>query len=414
MNQIENYNDIYEIFTSKDLKKNSRIFQITGVDITVLIVPVIVLVWLDSGLAFNEMLLLQGIFVLPILILEVPSGSLADYWSRKGCTALFHCLFAIAMLIYAIGDNFYVFALAEFIGGIGISFQTGSETALIYDSLYAIKKENVNDRFGNILSKRMTIMFTGAAIGAIFGGIIGSLSMIRLPIYLSFVGHIIFAGLVWSYSEPPRLKPHTPQAAIKKAIKSLNMADLQAILLFSITYSALGRIAFWAVQHVLVEEFVINAFGMGIILSSFNLCAAISSLMIKSHVSRFSNYITFLTILMIEILYFWILILVPDFLGLILISILAQITRGIRTPLTQAFIQQFLDSDVRATFISLLSLVGSFLYLVLSVIIEKMNFSRNIALIIAFSGMIFITIIFLSIIIRKSTVKSQTHVSNIV
>lgn len=84
-------------FSIGQLNRNEKIFFITGFDITVFITPVIVLVWLEIGLNFDEMLLLQGIFVLPIILLEVPSGSIADYWSRKNCIAFFHLLFGLGM-----------------------------------------------------------------------------------------------------------------------------------------------------------------------------------------------------------------------------------------------------------------------------------------------------------------------------
>lgn len=193
----------YKQFSRAQCQRNIRIFQITGFDITVLIVPVIVLIWLEAGLAFHEMLLLQGLFVLPILIFEVPSGSIADFWSQKGCTSVFHGLFGIAMFFYAIGDNFYVFALAEILAGIAVAFQTGSETALVYDSLISLDDNDVNSSFGNIISKRMTIMFLGGAIGALSGGFIGTISTVQMPIIIATIGHLAFAGLVcWGYIDP--------------------------------------------------------------------------------------------------------------------------------------------------------------------------------------------------------------------
>ncbi|MFX0052921.1 MAG: MFS transporter, partial [Candidatus Hermodarchaeota archaeon] len=215
-------------FTIAQYKRNVKVFQILGFDITVLIVPVIVLVWLDAGLSFSEILLLQGLFVVPTLILEVPSGSFADYWSRKGCTVVYHLLFGVAMLIYAVGNDFTLFAIAEVTAGIGVAFQTGSETALIYDSLIAIEKDS-KVTFGKMISQRMTIMFIGGALGALTGGIIGTFSLIRMPIFLTFFGHLLFTLLVYfGYTEPPRLKAKTPKAAIKKTLKSLTNSELSA------------------------------------------------------------------------------------------------------------------------------------------------------------------------------------------
>ena len=77
MSETNNKTDRHVQFTQKQLNRNIRVFQITGIDITVLLVPVIVLLWLEANLTFDEILLLQAIFTLPILLLEIPSGSFA-------------------------------------------------------------------------------------------------------------------------------------------------------------------------------------------------------------------------------------------------------------------------------------------------------------------------------------------------
>jgi MFS family permease len=388
-------------FTYAQYNRNVKIFQITGFDITVLVIPVIVLVWLNAGLSFSEILLLQGLFVVPTIIFEVPSGSIADYWSRKGCTAVYHVLFGIAMFIYAIGDNFFLFAIAKFTAGIGVAFQTGSETALIYDSMLTFEKDS-NGKFGKTISKRMTVNFIGGALGALAGGVIGTLSLIRIPIFITFFGHLLFATLVYlGYTEPPRVKAKSPKTAIKTALESLRNNELSAILVFSLTGLIFSRIGFWAVQHILVGDYLISALEMAFVLAGFNICAAVSSLMIRTRVNKFSNFFTFLAIIVIEGFYFWSLLQVPNLIAILLVLLMAQITRGIRTPLMQAFLQESLSSDIRATFVSLMSFTGSLLYFVFSLITNFSNLSREITLYLGFIGLIVIATIFIGFIVRK-------------
>ncbi|MFX0119559.1 MAG: MFS transporter [Promethearchaeota archaeon] len=400
-------------FTRAQYQRNIRIFQITGFDITVLVVPVIVLVWLEAGLAFHEILLLQGLFVLPTLILEVPSGSIADYWSRKGCSVFYYVLFGTALGIYAIGDNFFVFALAEMLAGTAVAFQTGSETALIYDSLLSSKDADVNSSFGNLVSKRMTIMFLGGALGALLGGFIGTISVIQMPLIIAALGHLTFAFFVfWGYTEPPRLKAKSPHAAIKQALGSLrHQTELKAILIFSFGGIVFSRIGFWAVQHIMVEEFLVTSLGMGFVLTGFNVCAAMSSIVIRSHVNKLSNLWAFLVILVIEGSYFFVLVQVPDLLGILIMSLMAQVTRGIRTPIIQALLQQRLRSDERATFISLISFVGSLIYFILSLIIDIFDFSRVQTLMVSLIGILTITIFLLGFIMKSSQKTVQTTTS---
>jgi MFS family permease len=398
---ISNDNKLSREFTFAKYKRNIRLFQILGFDITVLVIPVIVLVWFDAGLSFSEILLLQGLFVVPTLILEVPSGSFADYWSRKGCTAVYHLLFGVAMLIYAVGNNFFLFAIAEVTAGIGVAFQTGSETALIYDSMIVYEKDS-KVKFGKIISKRMTVMFIGGAFGALAGGIIGTLSLIRMPIFITFFGHLLFVSLVhFGYTEPPRLKAKTPKAAIKKTLKILRNSELGAILVFALTGLVFSRIGFWAVQHILVGDYSMNALEMALVLAGFNICAAVSSLIIRTRVNKFSNFYTFLAIIIVEGFYFWSLIQVPNIIAILLVSLIAQVTRGIRTPLMQALLQEHLSSDIRATFVSLISFTGSLLYFLISLITDASNLSRDVTLSFGLLGLMVTAFVFIGFLVSK-------------
>jgi MFS family permease len=235
------------IFTQEQLNRNIQIFQLTGIDITVLIVPVIVLIWVNAKISFDEIIMLQGIFMLAIFLFEVPSGSLADYWSRKGSTALFHLMFGAGIFFYAIGNSFEMFAIAEFLAGVGITFKTGSDSALVYDSLLT-RNDNPNGQFGRIMSNRMTLMFIGASVGALAGAILAVNGLLRLPIYITSLGHMGFVGVTYfGYSEPPRIQAKSPRVAIKTAVNSLlSKRELQLILVVLISVMVFTKIGFWA------------------------------------------------------------------------------------------------------------------------------------------------------------------------
>ena len=46
-------------------------------------IPTIVLFWLENGLSFMEIMILQSFFALMIVLIEVPSGYIADIIGRK-------------------------------------------------------------------------------------------------------------------------------------------------------------------------------------------------------------------------------------------------------------------------------------------------------------------------------------------
>jgi len=404
-------NHTENIFTQEQLNRNVRIFQLTGIDITVLVVPVLVLIWVNAKLTFDEIIMLQGIFMLAIFLFEVPSGSLADYWSRKGSTALFHLIFGAGIFFYAIGNTFEMFAIAEFLAGVGLTFKTGSDNALVYDSLLT-RNDNPNGQFGRIMSNRMTLMFVSAAVGALAGGILAEIAILRLPIYITFFGHIGFACITYfGYIEPPRLKPKSPRVAIKTAFNSLlHKRELQLILIILISATVFTSLGFWASQHLLIEEFSISPFGIGIFISVLNICAAVSSFAVRSQVTRLANFQILFVILILDGIYLLALIPVVSVVGILAVSIIGQITRGSRTPLTQLMMQNNLASNERATFNSLMSLIGALMYFVLSGFIDLLNLTREQSLELGLLGITILATIFLLLAIsRFSTQNSGTQ-----
>ena len=404
-------NNTDDNFTQMQLNRNVRIFQMTGIDITVLIVPVLVLLWVNADLTFDEIIMLQGIFMLAIFLFEVPSGSLADYWSRKGSTALFHLIFGAGIFFYAIGNSFEMFAIAEFLAGVGLTFKTGSDNALVYDSLLT-RNDNPNGQYGRIMSNRMTLMFVSAAVGALAGGILAESAILRLPIYITFVGHILFACLTYfGYVEPPRLQPKSPKAAIKTAFNSLlRKRELQLILIILISAMVFTTIGFWASQHLLIEKFSVSPFGMGLFISILNICAAVSSFAVRSKITRLANFQVLFAILIMDGIYLLALIPAASVVGILVVSIIGQITRGSRTPLTQSLMQDNLASDERATFNSLISLLGALMYFMLSGFIDLLNLTREQSLEVGLLGISLLVIIFSLLAISKFSTKSRIQI----
>lgn len=403
-------NNTDDVFTQEQLNRNVRVFQITGIDITVLIVPVLVLLWVNAKLSFDEIIMLQGIFMLAIFLFEVPSGSLADYWSRKGSTALFHLIFGAGIFFYAIGDSFVMFAIAEFLAGIGLTFKTGSDNALVYDSLLT-RNDNPNGQYGRIMSNRMTLMFVSAAVGALAGGILAESAILRLPIYITFFGHLGFACLTYfGYVEPPRLQPKSPRAAIKTAFKSLlHKRELQLILMILISATVFTTVGFWASQHLLIDKFNISPFGMGIFISILNICAAVSSFAVRSKITRLANFQALFVILLMDGIYLLALIPAASVVGILAVSVIGQITRGSRTPLTQSLMQDNLASDERATFNSLISLIGALMYFILSGFINLLNLTREQSLEVGLLGISLLVIIFSLLAISRFSTNTRTQ-----
>jgi MFS family permease len=115
------------------------------------------------------------------IVVEVPSGTLADTFGRKMVAILgFVCLllFLMAWLLGAILASSWLILLGFILAEVGVSSLSGSLEALAYDSLKAAGKET---NFDEVLSYAKSIQIIGLAMATIIGAFLWEIH-IYLPL----------------------------------------------------------------------------------------------------------------------------------------------------------------------------------------------------------------------------------------
>jgi MFS family permease len=93
----------------------------------------------DNGLSLQSIMILQACYSLSVGLMEIPSGYAADILGRRK-TLILGCVLAfIGFSLFSISYNFWWFLAAEILLGLGNSFISGADTALMYDSLLEVK-----------------------------------------------------------------------------------------------------------------------------------------------------------------------------------------------------------------------------------------------------------------------------------
>ena len=110
--------------------------------------PVMAILFLDLGLSLSQYALLNVAWAAAIVLLEVPSGALADLVGRKRLVVFAACLMVLEMAVFAFTptDNitllFWLFFLNRVISGSAEACASGADEALVYDSLKAAGRES--------------------------------------------------------------------------------------------------------------------------------------------------------------------------------------------------------------------------------------------------------------------------------
>lgn len=187
--------------------------------------PVYALLFLDYGLTLEQFGILNGIWAATIVVLEVPSGALADTLGRRKlliATGVFMVLEMAVLLVAPIGGGtllFCLFVLNRVLSGAAEAAASGADEALAYDSLKAAGQQG---RWGHVLERvqRDTslafffAMMIGAAVydadmvNAVlqfFGSerLVASEQLVKVPIFLSFLSSLIVLAMALRMKETP-------------------------------------------------------------------------------------------------------------------------------------------------------------------------------------------------------------------
>ena len=93
------------------------------------------------GLHLAQIGLLEGIYHATSIVCEIPSGAAADLWGRKRCMVLSNLCIAVSCVIMLFSKSFGWFAVSFAVQALGNNLNSGSEEALVYDSMKCLGQE---------------------------------------------------------------------------------------------------------------------------------------------------------------------------------------------------------------------------------------------------------------------------------
>lgn len=101
-----------------------------------------ILFLVSRGLSYIEVGVLEMIFHISSLIMEVPTGVIGDLYGRRTSRILGVLSYFIYIGIVLLTSNMVLLVIAFIICGMSYTFESGSSDAMVYDSLKEINKED--------------------------------------------------------------------------------------------------------------------------------------------------------------------------------------------------------------------------------------------------------------------------------
>ena len=227
--------------------------------------PVIGVLFLDLGLTLEQYALLNVIWAVVIIVLEIPSGALADVIGRKRVIVLAAVLMVVEMAVFAFAPLgawlFSFLVLNRILSGAAEACASGADEALAYDSLPEGDRQTTWPRVLESLMRWKSggfflAMVSGAAL--FDQGLVVSLfswtgwtpdagATVRWPVYATLVTSVFCLLVALNFREPPMAQPsgrHATGRAWQNVIEG-------AVHVFTSR-----RILFLMVAALLIDSFV--------------------------------------------------------------------------------------------------------------------------------------------------------------
>ncbi len=324
-------------------------------------VPIVVLFWQENGLNLTQIMILQSFYSIVVVVLEIPTGYFADVFGRRKSLIFAGAFLTLGILAYSLGFNFYHFLIAEALWAVGIALVSGTDSALIFDTLKDLKKEKL---YKEVMGNAVFYYLIATSIASVIGGFIGKLDF-RLTFYVMLPFMILLIPLSMSLKEPRRHKRIFKKGYLLELFQILKESlveneKIKWLIIYSAVIVGFNTAVLWLYQPYFKLTGLDIAY-FGFVFAAFNGVAALSSKYaynLEEKLGQKSSLI--LLVILVGLSY----LLMGNFIYLFSFSFafIQQFVRGFSKPVITDYINKLTSSDIRATVLSAQNLVERLFY----------------------------------------------------
>ncbi|MEO3415355.1 MFS transporter [Roseovarius sp. CAU 1744] len=321
----------------------------------------------QARLSAAEAIVLYAIYDIGTTALEVPSGYLSDRIGRRFTLIVSGIATLIGVTLLSFGDGFAIFALAQVFLGASTAFNSGTDSALLFESLVSEGRQDETEtqelrawRFG----------FIGLALSAVLGGMMSYVDAV-LPFLASALAAVGVVAVCLKFGEPPHRPETGPQGSELVRLASLRPALTQPVLSWLFLLSML-MYGFSHLPFVFGQPFILEALNdVGLaaeapivsgatsaVMMLFSVATSLAALNLRRAIGlpailllAFAMQITLVGVLALT-----------NSLAAIALLFFRMVPDSLSQPFILARTQPLLDDDSRATYLSLRSFCARLLF----------------------------------------------------
>lgn len=318
--------------------------------------------YFSSKVTIDQVLILEATYYAFVVLLEMPSGYLSDLLGRRITLIASSFCALCSYLVFFVADGFVLLMVAQVLLAAHISFKSGTDSALIFESLVI---QNRKADAGIELARAQRFGLIATAVAALLGGLAGGFSL-GLPYALSALAAIAALIVSINFTEPLKsqhalAKPVFEQFA--EILNYLHKPQLFWILLASVVIFVLVHVPYEYFQPYIKMLFPENrAYDESPVVAGMLIGV---TMLIGSYASNFSIPLqrrigTGSALLLIIIFATIIICIMASLLHTLVLAVLVMrsVPMALSSPIIQTVLHENIPDQIRASFLSVLSLVS--------------------------------------------------------
>lgn len=207
------------------------------------------------GMNLAQIGILEGIYHATSIVCEIPSGAAADLLGRKTSMILSRICIAVSCIIMLLSRNLGLFALSFIIQALGNNLNSGSEEALVYDSMKYLGQEN---QYMHVNGRLNVAIEISQGIATVAGGILAQYSYFWCYSACLLIAILALIPVIFM-TEVPYITKKAEQTAVCKMvvlhfqrsfeILKSDIRILKIIVVYSIIFAAETLLFFYSQQY---------------------------------------------------------------------------------------------------------------------------------------------------------------------
>jgi MFS family permease len=320
------------------------------------IFPAFWIIQLQNYLSLTQIGLLFSVLAIASFLFEIPTGAIADIYSRKFSVVLGYILSGLTLLSLLFFKEFYTLLIIFSLYGIFQTFISGAKEAWVADNLKFNKKSKlIQDYFIKNGSFVMFSLFFSGFIGAFFVKFFG------IDIIWPVTGFsLLISGLLLLFIKEEKVT--TQEKKYLKEIYTQSKSSIKYSLKHKIIFTliiSLFFFSFWGifggdlVWQPFLKDLGFPVYAFGFLFSGLTLAGVFTPFLAQPILKILKKENRFLALSMFSIIIVLTLVLFVNHwvLGVVLYFILFLLMT-IHHPIRQAYFQKFIPSNMRATITS--------------------------------------------------------------